>query len=42
MAKQVTCARCKGRGTVKTSGPFDPYKEKQCPACGGAGKVTQK
>ena len=31
MGKQVTCARCKGRGTVKVSAPFIPTKKSNVP-----------
>lgn len=42
MGKMVMCGRCKGKGTIRESGLLGPGKEKQCPACGGSGKVEQK
>lgn len=42
MPKMVTCAKCKGKGSVwDHSSPFSS-KEKPCPVCGGSGKVDQK
>lgn len=43
MGKMVTCARCKGKGSIKVSaGMFSGMKEVKCPVCGGSGKVEQK
>lgn len=41
MGTMVTCARCKGKGSIRESGLIGPGKEKKCPVCGGAGKVVQ-
>jgi len=42
MAKTITCARCKGKGSIRKKGLLGPGKEKPCPVCGGSGKVKQK
>lgn len=42
MAKKVECPRCKGKGTVRSSGLLGPGKEKTCPNCNGTGYVYEK
>lgn len=43
MGKMVTCARCKGKGSIMkdVGGILPATKEVQCPVCGGSGKVEQ-